>query len=69
MSASDIGGCGIQLLRNVVGNSTAECGPFLYLVSQGSTVRLQPEARRFRIVRIVGLLWVVLVSTVYFFGR
>jgi hypothetical protein len=36
---------------------------------KGSTSRFTPEARSFRIVRSVGLLWVVLVITVYLFGR
>jgi len=70
MSASDIGGLVVFISfgmwwaiapRSVV--------RFYTRFHRGSAVSLQPEARSLRIVRIVGLLWVVLVVTVYFFGR
>jgi hypothetical protein len=70
MSASDIGGLVVfssfGLWWAIAPHSVVR---FYTRFHKGSAVRLQPEARSFRIVRIVGLLWVVLVVTVYFFGR
>jgi hypothetical protein len=70
MSASDIGGL---VLFSSFGMWWAlaprSVVRFYSWFHKGSTSRLTPEARSFRIVRILGLLWVVLVITVYLFGR
>ena len=70
MSASDIGGLVVfssfGMWWALAPHSVVR---FYTWFHKASTIRLKPEARSFRIVRIVGLLWVVLVITVYFFGR
>jgi hypothetical protein len=70
MSASDIGGfvvfSSFGMWWAIAPHSVVR---FYTRFHKGSAVRLQPESTSFRIVRLVGLLWVVLVVTVYFFGR